>query len=179
MAARLEQGSISIVGGPPGHGFNFVLPCGYFHLVFTLPHLLNPLVLHNRRLCLDLIFKTVNQTLQLFAADPKWRLNGQLGFIGVLHTWSQTLIDHFHLHCLIPAGVLTRGDQRWVRTRKKFLFRRESLAACFRNRYLAQLRALYNKGKLVLPAEWNDAKFQAILAACDPRDVACDPRDVV
>jgi hypothetical protein len=141
-----------------------LLPCGYFHLVFTLPHLLNPLVLHNRKLCLGLIFSAVNWTLQSFAADPQWRLNGQLGFIGVLHTWSQTLIDHFHLHCLIPAGVLTRNDHRWIRTRKKYLFRRQSLADCFRNRYLSQLQVLYDKGELLLPAEWDHEQFQAIMA---------------
>jgi len=141
-----------------------LLPCGYFHLVFTLPHQLNLLVLHNRKLCLGLIFSAVNWTLQSFAADPQWRLNGQLGFIGVLHTWSKTLIDHFHLHCLIPAGVLTRNDQRWIRTRKKYLFRRQSLADCFRNRYLAQLERLYDKGELLLPAEWDHEQFQAILA---------------
>jgi len=141
-----------------------LLPCGYFHLVFTLPHQLNPLVLHNRKLCLGLIFSAASQTLQRFAADPRWRLNGQLGFIGVLHTWSQTLIDHFHLHCLIPAGALTRDGQRWVRARKKYLFRLSSLAACFRNRYLAQLQAMYDKNKLLVPAEWDQEQFQAVLA---------------
>jgi len=140
-----------------------LLPCGYFHLVFTLPHQLNPLVLHNRKLCLGLIFAAANQTLQRFAADPRWRLNGQLGFIGVLHTWSQTLIDHFHLHCLIPAGALSRDGQRWVRARKNYLFRLSSLAACFRNRYLAQLRALYDKNELLLPAEWDQEQFQSVL----------------
>ena len=140
-----------------------LLPCGYFHLVFTLPHLLNPLVLHNRKLCLGLIFAAANLTLQRFAADPQWRLNGQLGFIGVLHTWSQTLIDHFHLHCLVPGGALSRDGCRWVPARKNYLFRLESLAASFRSRYLAQLRALFDKGELVLPAQWDHRQFQAVM----------------
>lgn len=140
-----------------------LLPCGYFHLVFTLPHQLNLLVLHNRKPCLGLIFTAASQTLQRFAADPQWRLNGQLGFIAVLHTWSQTLIDHFHLHCLIPAGALSRDEQRWVRARKNYLFRLESLAACFRNRYLAQLRTMFDKGELLLPAELGAEQFQALL----------------
>ena len=80
-----------------------LIPCGYFHLVFTLPHELNPIVLCNKRICLQLLFAAVNETLQAFARDPQWRLGGQLGFISVLHTWSQTLVDHFHLHCLVPA----------------------------------------------------------------------------
>jgi hypothetical protein len=140
-----------------------LLPCGYFHLVFTLPHQLNLLVLHNRKPCLGLIFTAASQTLQRFAADPQWRLNGQLGFIAVLHTWSQTLIDHFHLHCLIPAGALSRDGQRWVRARKNYLFRLESLAACFRNLYLAQLQSMFDKGELLLPAEWGAEQFQALL----------------
>lgn len=145
-----------------------LLPCGYFHLVFTLPHVLNLLVLHNRKLCLGLIFSSANQTLQCFAADPRWRLTGQLGFIGVLHTWSQTLIDHFHLHCLIPAGALSR-DHRWIHARKNYLFRLESLAACFRNRYLAQLLVLFDKGELVLPPEWDPEQFKALLVGAGKR----------
>jgi hypothetical protein len=78
-----------------------------------------------------LLFGAVNETLQAFAGDPQWRLEGQLGFIGVLHTWSQTLIDHFHLHCLIPGGVLT-GD-RWRPARESYLFKVESLAKEFKN----------------------------------------------
>ncbi len=76
-----------------------LLPCGYFHEVFTLPHLLNPLILCNRKVLLDLLFETVNTVLAEFAADPRWRLNGRIGFVAVLHTWSQTVLDHFHLHC--------------------------------------------------------------------------------
>jgi hypothetical protein len=64
-------------------------------------------------LLLGNLFESVHQTLQRFAIDPKWRINGQLGFIAVLHTWSQTLIDHFHLHCLIPAGALSADKTRW------------------------------------------------------------------
>jgi len=55
---------------------------------------------------LDLLFFLVNQTIKLFAADPQWRLQGKPGFIAVLHTWTQTILDHFHLHCLVPGGVL-------------------------------------------------------------------------
>jgi hypothetical protein len=140
-----------------------LLPCGYFHLVFTVPHLLNLLVLHNRKLCLGLIFTAANQTLQAFAADPQWRLCGQLGFIGVLHTWSQTLIDHFHLHCLIPAGALSRQGDCWVHARGNYLFRAESLAACFRKNYLKGLKNLFAKGKLELPEQWDQNEFLAAL----------------
>jgi len=113
-----------------------LLPTGYFHLVFTLPHDLNPLIHCNPRLLLGNLFESVNDTLQRFAGDPKWRLTGQLGLTAVLHTWSQTLIDHFHLHCLIPAGALSADQTRWVPARKSYLFRVKSLARQFRKSYL-------------------------------------------
>jgi len=98
-----------------------LLPCGYFHFVFTLPHDLNPIILCNKKVTLRILFATVSETLQAFAKDPQWRLEGQLGFISVLHTWSQTLMDHFHLHCLIPAGAFSLAKNRWVPTRDSFL----------------------------------------------------------
>ena len=81
-----------------------LLPCPYFHNVFTLPHDLNPLVLNNKKIMLAILFAATKETLQVFAADPQWRLVGQLGFILVLHTWNQKLMDHFHLHCIIPVS---------------------------------------------------------------------------
>ena len=82
-----------------------ILPVEYFHVVFTLPHQLNGLVDANRALLLGELFTTVNWVLQHFAADQQWRLQGLLGFLAILHTWTQRLEEHFHLHCLIPGGV--------------------------------------------------------------------------
>jgi hypothetical protein len=130
-----------------------LLPCGYFHLVFTLPHDLNPIIVYNKRILLDILFQAVNETLRAFARDPQWRLKGQLGFIAVLHTWSQTLMDHFHLHCLIPAGALSFKKDRWIPSRKNFLFRTGSLAKEFRNRYIRLLEAAFNKDKILFPAK--------------------------
>jgi len=128
-----------------------LLPCGYFHLVFTLPHDLNPIVLCNKKVTLDILFTTVNKTLQAFARDPQWRLQGQLGMIAVLHTWSQTLIDHFHLHCLIPAGALSFAKDQWIPSRAKYLFAIKSLAKEFRKRYLQYLTSAYHDGALIFP----------------------------
>ena len=113
-----------------------LLPCGYFHLVFTLPHDLNPIVLCNKKVALGILFTAVNQTLQAFAKDPQWHLEGQLGFILVLHTWSQNLMDHFHLHCLIPGGALSFTKDRWIPANESYLFRIQSLAKEFKKRYL-------------------------------------------
>jgi predicted Zn-ribbon and HTH transcriptional regulator len=128
-----------------------LLPVGYFHLVFTLPHNLNPIILCNKKSLLDILFRAVNETLKTFAGDPKWRLGGQPGFIAVLHTWSQTLMDHFHLHCLIPAGVLSFDKARWIPGRKTFLFKTTSLAKLFRRLYIQKLQSAYKKNELIFP----------------------------
>jgi predicted Zn-ribbon and HTH transcriptional regulator len=136
-----------------------VLPCGYFHLVFTLPHKLNPIILCNKRVTLNILFTAVNQTLQAFAKDPNWHLHGRLGFIAVLHTWSQKLIDHFHLHCLIPAGVLSFTKDNWIPANESFLFSVTSLAKEFKKRYLDYLTTAYRKAQLIFPG--NTEKFES------------------
>ena len=105
-----------------------LLPCSYFHNVFTLPHELNPLIIGNKRIMLALLFTAVKETLQVFARDPQWRLEGQLGFISVLHTWNQKLMAHYHLHCIIPAGALSLDRKKWIGARTKYLFNVQSLA---------------------------------------------------
>ncbi len=136
-----------------------LLPCGYFHMVFTLPHDLNPIVLCNKRIAFGILFAAVNQTLQSFGKDPQWHLEGQLGFILVLHTWSQTLMDHFHLHCLIPGGALSFTKDRWTPANESFLFRIESLAKEFKKRYLTLLKKSYAKNELIFPG--NTKKYES------------------
>jgi len=135
-----------------------LLPCGYFHLVFTLPHDLNPIILCNRKVCLHILFRAVNETLQAFAKDPQWRLEGRLGLIAVLHTWTQTLMDHFHLHCLVPAGALSFTKDRWKPSGDSYLFKIESLAKEFKNRYLRYVLAAYHNHELIFPG--NTAEFE-------------------
>ena len=126
-----------------------LLPCPYFHNVFTLPHELNPLIGINKKVMLAILFAAVRETLQAFAGDPQWKLVGQLGFISVLHTWNQKLMDHFHLHCIIPAGVLSFDKARWIAAENKYLFRVQSLAKEFRKRYLHKLEKAYEKEELL------------------------------
>jgi hypothetical protein len=133
-----------------------LLPCPYFHNVFTLPHELNPLILSNKKVLLAILFGAAKETLQVFAGDPQWRLVGQLGFISVLHTWNQKLMDHFHLHCIIPAGVLSFDKTKWVAAREGYLFRVESLAKEFRKRYLSKLEKLYEQEKLCFHGRASD-----------------------
>ena len=125
-----------------------LLPCPYFHHVFTLPHELNSLIMVNKRIMLALLFTAVKETLQVFARDPQWRIEGQLGFISVLHTWNQKLMDHFHLHCIIPAGALSFDRNKWIGASRKYLFRVQSLAKEFQRRYLNKLEKAYRKNTL-------------------------------
>jgi len=137
-----------------------LIPVGYFHVVFTLPHELNPLILRNKRPLLNLLFTAVSNTLQAFAADPQWRLEGQLGFMAVLHTWNQKLLDHFHLHCIVPAGVL-QDHTAWIPARSTYLFKVGSLAKQFRREFLKLLRDAYHSGTLMFPG--------TIASLADPR----------
>jgi hypothetical protein len=122
-----------------------LLPVGYFHLVFTLPHECNRLILAHQKVALSLLFKAVSETLLEFG---KRRLGGTLGIIAVLHTWDQTLKDHFHLHCLVPAGALSSDQSRWISARKTFLFPVKALSRVFRAKFLDQLRHGCAKGKI-------------------------------
>ncbi len=117
-----------------------LLPCGYFHMVYTIPHDLNPIILSNRRVLFSCLFQAVRNTILSFSADPQWKLEGKPGMLTILHTWSQVLIDHFHIHCLIPAGVLSH-DGRWNPSNDKFLFRVQSLAKEFKKQYLSMITA--------------------------------------
>ena len=125
-----------------------LLPVQYFHCVFTLPHSLNGLINANRKLLLGELFCVVNWILQAFAHDPQWRLEGELGFLAVLHTWTQRLQEHFHLHCIVPGGVWRQETGEWIHCRSQWLFRKDSLAAAFRSRYIQRLCALRKQGKL-------------------------------
>ncbi len=141
-----------------------LLPTGYFHLVFTLPHELNPLILVNKKPLINILFQSVWQTLAQFAQRG---LGGTLGITAVLHTWDQTLLDHFHLHCLVPAGVLSFDRNRWVSARQDFLFPVKALSLVFRAKFLDSLKKSFDQNKLLFVgqiAPWADTRsFDGLL----------------
>ena len=141
-----------------------LLPTGYFHLVFTLPHELNSLILVNKKPLINILFQSVWQTLAQFAQH---RLGGTLGITAVLHTWDQTLLDHFHLHCLVPAGVLSFDRHRWVSARQNFLFPVKALSLVFRAKFLDSLKKSFDQNTLLFDgqiAPWADPRsFDAFL----------------
>jgi hypothetical protein len=128
-----------------------LLPVKYFHNVFTLPHELNPIILANKKVMLNILFKSVAETLLSFGKNPKKGLNGKLGFISVLHTWDQLLQTHFHLHCLVPGGAVSEDWQNWHPCKKKYLFNVKALSLVFRGKFIDHLRAAYKQDKLYFP----------------------------
>ena len=122
-----------------------LLPVPYFHLVFTLPQALNGLIRQNRAALFKLLFDAASRTLLEFGAQ---RLNAQLGITAVLHTWGQTLSDHYHLHCLVTGGGLARDQRRWVGPSPHYLFAVRALSRKFRGKYLAGLNALHAASQL-------------------------------
>lgn len=125
-----------------------VLPVKYFHNVFTLPHELNPIILANKKVMLKILFKSVSETLLSFGENPKNKLKGKLGFISVLHTWDQLLKSHFHLHCLIPGGAISKDLQSWQPCKNKYLFNIEALSLVFRGKFIEHMQAAYNNDEL-------------------------------
>ncbi len=125
-----------------------VLPVKYFHNVFTLPHELNPIILANKKVMLNILFKSVAETLISFGEKPQNRLKGKLGFISVLHTWDQLLKSHFHLHCLIPGGAISKDLRNWQPCKNKYLFNIEALSLVFRGKFIDHLKAAYKNDRL-------------------------------
>jgi hypothetical protein len=127
-----------------------LLPVGYFHLVFTLPHELNRLILAHKKILLSLLFKAVSETLLEFG---RRRFGGTVGITTVLHSWDQKLQDHFHLHCLVPAGALALDQSRWIGARQNFLFPVKALSLVFRGKFLDRLKHAGKKGKIETTSE--------------------------
>jgi len=123
-----------------------ILPVGYFHLVFTVPHELNRLILVNKKPLINILFHAVSETLLEFA---RTHLAGTLGLTAVLHTWDQILLDHFHLHCLVPAGALSGDQNRWIPAGKNFLFPVKALSIVFRGKFLEFLKKAFDQKKLL------------------------------
>lgn len=148
-----------------------LLPVVYFHVVFTIPAALNRLALVNQQVIYDILFKAAAETLLELGADPR-HLGGEIGFLAILHTWGQNLMDHPHLHCIVPGGGLTKDGQRWLlprkaKRRKAFFIHVKVLSALFKPKFLAYLKQAYQTGKLKFVGEIETIEtppvFQAFL----------------
>lgn len=125
-----------------------ILPVPYCHVVFTLPRELAPLALQNPKVVYGILFRAVAESLLEMAADPK-RLGARLGFLAVLHTWTQRLEHHPHIHCVVPAGGLSPDQQRWIAPRNQtFFLPVKPLSRLFRGKFLAYLREAFARNSL-------------------------------
>ena len=129
-----------------------LLDVPYMHLVFTIPHILSSLALHNKKLIYTLLFRASAATLLEIAADPK-HLGAEIGFFSVLHTWGQNLLHHPHVHCVIPAGGLSQNHATWIRPRYRFFLPCGVLSRVFRGKFISDLKRAFGNGELCLPGE--------------------------
>jgi Putative transposase/Transposase zinc-binding domain len=142
-----------------------LLPVEYFHVVFTIPHELNPLCLRNKAILYNILFKAASDTLKEVG---RRRLNAELGFVAILHTWGQNLMDHPHLHFVVPGGGLKKDLMTWVPCKKGYLLPVKILSQIFRAKFLFALEkshdALIFPGKirtLARPSEFKRLLRQA------------------
>jgi Putative transposase/Transposase zinc-binding domain len=138
-----------------------LLACDHYPVIFTLPHDLNSLWLANVPVMTTLLFQAGRDTLGTLLADPKY-LGAQPGIIAALHTWSQTLVLHPHLHCLVTGGGLTPAGQ-WVAVRHGFLLPARVVMAVFRGKMVAAIRQTFARGALALPESMQPQQFLNLL----------------
>ena len=126
-----------------------LLPVGYFHVVFTIPHQLNPLCLDNKKVMYDILFKAASQTLLELSKDTK-HMGADTGLVTVLHTWGQNMMEHPHLHCIMPNGGISSDKEHWVYPQKKggFFVHYKVVSRVFRGKFLDLLQKAVDKGLL-------------------------------
>ena len=124
----------------------------YFHVVFTMPDLLNPIIYNNQKSLYSLMFKCVSETLTQLALDKKY-LGAQIGVTAILHTWGQNLMFHPHIHCIVPGGGLSASAIEFVRSRKKFFIPVKVLSRKFRGKFLHHLKCLVKEDSLKIPGD--------------------------
>jgi hypothetical protein len=129
-----------------------LLEVAYFHVVFTIPDLLNPLVLVNQKFIYGILFKAAAETLFTLCRDPK-HLGANIGLIAILHTWGQNLSEHPHLHCVVPGGGLSEDGSKWVypkksKKNKKFFIHVNIISDLFKKKFLFYLKRSYQNGTL-------------------------------
>lgn len=156
-----------------------LLSIGYFHVVFTIPDILNLMVYQNQRQLYTLLFKAVAETLSELSSDRKY-LGAELGFTSVLHTWGQNLMHHPHIHCIVPGGGLSSLG-KWVSSKKKFFIPVKVLSRKFRGKFLYYLKQLYYQNKLEFHGNQNylskDDEFENLLSSLYSKEwiVYCKP----
>ena len=136
-----------------------LLPVSYFHVVFTIPSVLRSVFRANSRVCLNLLFAAVSETLQEVALNPA-RLGARIGFTAVLHTWTQKLCYHPHVHCIVAGGGINADGTQWVSSKRRFFLPVRILSTVFRGKLLDKLERAQHKGELRQPKSLPDRWLQ-------------------
>jgi hypothetical protein len=134
-----------------------LLDVPYFHVVFTLPDEISQVALQNKRLCYGLLFRAAARTLCTIAADPA-HLGAAIGFLAVLHTWSQNLLHHPHVHCVVPGGGISPDGSSWISCGSDFFLPVRILSRLFRRLYLEGLQRAFAKGELGLHGQLEELR---------------------
>ena len=135
------------------------LPVPYFHVVFTLPSELNPLIFSNQKNLYGILFKAASETILEMSADPE-HLGAQPGFTAVLHTWGQNLQFHPNLHFIVTGGGLSIDKLKFVQSSKKFFLPVKAVSKKFRGKFLYFLKKEFAQGNLYLPKTDKDLAFE-------------------
>ncbi len=138
---------------------SYILNCPYFHIVTTIPCELNQLVLYNKKICYDILFKATSESILALAKDKKW-LGAKVGITSILHTWGQTLEFHPHIHSIVTGGGLS--NNKWIECKEDYLFKVQVLSSLFRGKFLSMLKEaelIFPKDKQYLKNKKNFNKF--------------------
>lgn len=113
-----------------------LLPVSYYHVIFTVPDSLNPIMQINQKIMYDMLFQASAETMMTLIGDPKY-VGGKGGMISVLHTWGQNLMSHPHIHCLVPAGGLSEDETYFIEPKhEKYLVPVQVISDLFKKKYL-------------------------------------------
>jgi Putative transposase/Transposase zinc-binding domain len=124
-----------------------LLDVPYFHVVFTVPAAIEVIAFQNQTVVYDILFRAAAETLRTIAAEPK-HLGAEIGFLGVLHTWGQSLTHHPHLHFLVPGGGIAPDGESWIACRPGFFLPVQVLSCMFRGLFLRDLAKAFAAGEL-------------------------------
>ena len=130
----------------------------YHHVTFTVPAELRTLFKWNKKLLYNVLFSSMWATLLSFSKDPRSRLEAEIGVISILHTWTQKLEYHPHVHCMIPSGGLTT-EGNWKPISSKYLFNVKNMSLVFKNKFCDALKVLHESGVLKYPKSLSSVNF--------------------
>lgn len=127
-----------------------LLPINYFHVVFTIPSILRKVFKYNKKICYGYLFKAVSETLNEVSIKNK-KLKAKLGFILILHTWTQLLHFHPHIHCIVSGGGISLDKTKWKSCNQNYLLPKKVLEVVFRAKLLKFIKEADKKGLLKYP----------------------------